>query len=492
MRARFGEPLREIRAGRPLERVTTESMRAMRLFTQGLEAWSQGDLTRALELMEEAIAEDTLFAMAYRKIAIILSNEGEQRARAVAAATKAYEYRDRLTDRERYLVIAAYHSVVTGNKDQQISAYRTVLDMYPDETMALNNLGVIYGQFRDFQRASDFYGRALEVDPTLRLYFSNLSGALARQKRWDSATVIADLFAEKFPENPEVKLAYVLNTAYQKQWDSAQVLVPALLADQRGTVFWEAIAYEWWGHLEALRGRMESARARWGQAFEISMNRGVRGTYLLRMARQAVVERLLLDDPARARRLLDDALGLHPLEELVPLDRPYPYLAFAYAVADEPELARSLLAEYDATPGADHAEEAEQWAAGARGVVALGEDRLDEALAEFREFDEGNNCATCAYPWLAETYSRLGEADSVLVNYERFVDLPSADLWYDAGHLAGAYFRLGEIYEERGDRSRAMQYYDQFLALWEDADPRFDPWKGRARAAMDRLLEGGG
>jgi hypothetical protein len=183
MRARFGESLRDIRAGKPLERVTTESMRAMRFFTQGLEAWSQGDQTRALELLDEAITEDTLFAMAYRKTAIILSNEGEQRARSVAAATKAYEYRDRLTDRERYLVIAAYHSVVTGNKDQQISAYRTVLDMYPDETIALNNLGVIYGRLRDFQRASDYYGRALEVDPTLRLHFSNLSGALARQKR---------------------------------------------------------------------------------------------------------------------------------------------------------------------------------------------------------------------------------------------------------------------------------------------------------------------
>ena len=84
-----------------------------------------------------------------------MSNEGEQRARAVAPRPRAYEFRDRLTERERYLVTAAYHSVVTGNRDQQISAYRTVLDMYPDDNIALNNLGVIYGQLRDFQRSSD-------------------------------------------------------------------------------------------------------------------------------------------------------------------------------------------------------------------------------------------------------------------------------------------------------------------------------------------------
>ena len=147
-----------------------------------------------------------------------------------------------------------------------------------------------------------------------------------------------------------MKLAFVLNAAYQKQYDSAQVLIPALLDDQRGTVFWEAIAYEWWGHLEALQGQIGSARDRWTRAFELSMGRGGRGTYLLRMARRAVVERLLLDDPAGAQRLLDDALALHPLEELAPLDRPYGHLAFAYAASGRPDRARELLAEYEPPP----------------------------------------------------------------------------------------------------------------------------------------------
>jgi tetratricopeptide (TPR) repeat protein len=487
MRERFGESLRNIRRGEPLERVTTGSMRAMRIFTQGLDAWNQGDQTRALQLLGEAIAEDTMFAMAYRKTAIILSNEGEQRARAVAAATMAYEFRDRLTERERYLVTAAYHSVVTGNKDQQISAYRTVLDMYPDDTYALNNLGVIYGVLRDFGRASDLYGRALAVDPTSRLYYSNLSGSLARQKQWDTATAVAELFQERFPTNPEVKLAFVLNAAYQKDYDSAQALVQGLLDDQRGTVFWEALAFEWWGHLDALQGQLASARRRWQRTFEISTERGIRGAYLLRMARRAIVERLLLDDPDRAQRLLDDALELHPLDELSPLDRPYGQLAFAYAASGRPNQARRLLAEYEGTLEADHAEEAEQWAEGARGVIALAEDRPEEALAAFHRFDEGNECATCAYPWLARVYDRLGEEDSVRVMYERLVELPSASLWYDGGHLAQGYVRLAEIHEGRGETEKAIEYYGQFLSLWENADPEFEPWLQDARAAVRRL-----
>ncbi|MBT8397545.1 MAG: protein kinase [Gemmatimonadetes bacterium] len=487
MRERFGESLRDIRAGRPLERVTTGSMRAMRVFSQGLEAWNQGDQTRALQLLGEAIAEDSMFAMAHRKTAIILSNEGEQRARAVEAATKAYEYRDRLTERERYLVTAAYHSVVTGNRDLQISAYRNVLDMYPDDTYALNNLGVIYGQLRDFERSSDYYAEALNVDGTNRLYYSNLSGALARQRQWDSATVIAELFQERFPTNPEVKLAFVLNAAYEQQYDSAQVLAQALLDDQRGTVFWEAIAYEWWGHLDALQGQMASARNRWERAFQISTDRGIRGTYLLRMARRVVAERLLLDDPEHASGLLDDALTLHPLEELAPLDRPYTHLAFAYAASGKPSKARDLLAEYEENPEADHAEEAEQWADGARGVIALAEDRPEEALDAFRRFDDGNACATCAYPWLARTFDSMGQQDSVQVMYERFTDLPSADLWYDAGHLAYAYLRLAEIHQGRGEAPEAIQYYTRFLDLWEDADSDFAPWIEAARTARDGL-----
>jgi tetratricopeptide (TPR) repeat protein/tRNA A-37 threonylcarbamoyl transferase component Bud32 len=492
MRERFGESLAHIRAGAPLERVTTGSTRAMRVFTQGLEADNQGDQTRALELLEEAVAEDTMFAMAYRKIAIILSNEGEQRARSVTAAEKAYEFRDRLTERERYLVTAAYHSVVTGNRDQTIAAYRNVLDLYPDDTYALNNLGVIYTQLRDFPRAADFYGQALAVDPTLRIYYSNLSGSLSRQKLWDSAAVIAELFQERFPTNPEVKMAFIFNAAFRKQYDSAQALIPGLLADQRGTVFWEAIAFEWWGHLYALQGEIESARERWDRAFELSMDRGVRGTYLLRMSRRAVVERLLLDDPTGAQRLLDDALALFPLEELAPLDRPYPNLAFAYAACGDAEKAKELLAEFQAAPEADHAEAAEHWAEAAQGAIALDEDRPQDALAAFRRFDDGIACPTCAYPWLARAYEQLGQEDSVRVNYQRFVDLPSDAVWYDAGHLAFAYFRLGEIYEGRGEAEAAAGYYRQFLSLWHDADPVFQPWIERARSALGRLTEQSG
>jgi len=136
---------------------------------------------------------------------------------------------------------------------------------------------------------------------------------------------------------------------------------------------------------------------------------------------------------------------------------------------------------------ADHAENAEQWAEGARGVIALAEDRPEEALAAFRRFDDGNACSTCAYPWLARAYDQLGQEDSVRVMYEQFVELPSASLWYDGGHLAHGYVRLAEIHEGRGEVEEAIAYYGQFLSLWENADPEFQPWIEAANAAIRRL-----
>ena len=487
LRERFGESLRDIRANAPLDRVTTGSMRALRTFSQGLQAWNQGDNARALQLIDEAIAEDSTFAMAYRKLAIILNNENEQRSRAVWAATKAYEHRDRLTDRERYLVTAAYHSVVSGDRDQQISAYRTVLDLHPDDIYALNNLGVVYGQLRDYPRAASYYARALAVDSTNRLHYSNLANSLSSRRMFDSADAVARRFERRFPGNPEVKLGFLINQAMRQDYDSAAVLVEGLLADQRGTVFWEAIAYEWWGHLDLLRGRLASARRRWANAFRLTEERGLEGTYLLRMARRSIAERLLLDDPAQGLRLLEDALARYPLETLQPLDRPYGHLAMAFAVSGQLERARGLVSEFDSTADADHGQEGERWASGARGVIALAEGRPNDAIAAFRKFDDGNGCATCGAPWLARAFELTGQTDSVVASYRRFVNQPSSALWYDVAHLAHAYERLGEIGAGRNDARMALEYYGRLLEIMSDPDPEIRPRVEAVRRALTRI-----
>jgi tetratricopeptide (TPR) repeat protein len=239
--------------------------------------------------------------------------------------------------------------------------------------------------------------------------------------------------------------------------------------------------------LDALRGRIGSAARRWERAFQITAGRDLGEQYLERAARRAITERLLLDDPERGCRILDEALARYPLEQLVPLDRPYGRLALAYAAADEPARARALVAEYDRTPEADHSHQPELWRGGATGVIALAEGRLDDALAALGRFDEGNSCGTCAAAWLARAYDRAGRPDSARAVYQRLAETPSDDISYDAGHLGYGYLRLGALPEEAGDRARAVEYHERFIALWREADPRLQPWVEQARRAVDRL-----
>jgi tetratricopeptide (TPR) repeat protein len=159
----------------------------------------------------------------------------------------------------------------------------------------------------------------------------------------------------------------------------------------------------------------------------------------------------------------------------------------AYAAANGVDRARALVTEFENTPAADHSRTAELWADGARGVIALSDGRVDDAIAAFRRFDEGNSCATCAAPWLGRAYDLAGQTDSVVASFTRFVDQPSSALWYDASHAAHAYQRLGEIWEDRGRADRAMEYYGRLVTLMENADPPLRPRVDVARQAMQRL-----
>ncbi len=488
LREHFGESLRSIRADEPLDRVTTGSMKALRVFSLGLKALDQGDATRAMTLMDEAIAADSSFAMAYRKLAVILRNASEQRARSVVAATKAYEHRDHLTDRERYLVIAAYHMIVTGNVDEQIANYRNVLDRYPDDTYSLTNMGVIYSQLRDFPRAAEFAQRAIAVDSTQPNNYENLVETLGRMSMFDSADAVARHFERRFPTNPEVKLSYLINEAMRKDYDSAAVLTEGLLADQRGTVYWEAIAYEWWGHLDALRGQLHSARNRWAQAFRLTEARGLEGTYLERTARRALAERMLLDDPAVGRRLLDEALARYPLESLTPLDRPYGFLAMAYAAAGETSRAQALIDEYLAHRGG-------RSRPGGR-ALGPGRPRRHRARRRTGPTTRSSRSASSMTATRARRAPRPGwpgrtsrprtrtrcacsTSDSSACRPPTYgTTTPTSRMRTSDS---------GELYEERGDAEKALDAYDHLQRLLHAADPELQPLRVSAEQAMARL-----
>jgi hypothetical protein len=94
----------------------------------------------------------------------------------------------------------------------------------------------------------------------------------------------------------------------------------------------------------------------------------------------------------------------------------------------------------------------------------------------------------CTLPGLAAAWQATGNQDSVLVILERYATTPDDDRQrVDPLERAGAFARLGELYEAKGDTARAVEWNAKFLELWKDADAEFKPIIERVRERQRRL-----
>jgi tetratricopeptide (TPR) repeat protein len=72
--------------------------------------------------------------------------------------------------------------------------------------------------------------------------------------------------------------------------------------------------------------------------------------------------------------------------------------------------------------------------------------------------------------------------------YERVISTPGLYRLFDDAHtLAPTYKRLGELYEERGNHPKALDYYSRFVDLWKDADPELQPVVRDVHGRLARL-----
>jgi tetratricopeptide (TPR) repeat protein len=184
------------------------------------------------------------------------------------------------------------------------------------------------------------------------------------------------------------------------------------------------------------------------------------------------------------------ALARHPLEKLPALNRPYTELAGFYVRAGERETARRLLREYETTVP-EGARRANMFRYFAYGELARADGRLDDALAAYRAFGtEFPECGICGQRELGELYDKMGLADSARLAYARAVETPNLfRVFADAYTLAPSYKRLGELYEAKGDRKKAADYYGKFVDLWKDADPELQPGVTEVRQRLARLAQ---
>ena len=487
LRERIGESYASMQGDEPLERATTANLEALQLYSQAVEAAEhRGDHDRGIALLEEAVALDSAFAMAWRKLGVILANRGQQRARSMEALTKAYEHRDRLTKRERYFATASYFQQGRNEPEKAIPAYENLLELDPHDHWALNNLAVSYGRLRDFPRAEELLRQAIASDSTdAAISLSNLHGNLIAQGRWEEAAAELERYRRLFPDDPSVEAAEADAAAARGEYDAAREAYEQLRAGHPGSLWWRARTSARLAHYAGAQGRLAEAESHRADSEAAALERGLPWEALDEALDPVWLDVRVRENPEQGAARLGAALERYPLEEMPVLDRPYLQLVSLTALTGQPVRAREVLAEFERE--VPHQMD-EPGYYRALGTIALAEADYEQAVEEFRRSDEGI-CYLCPLPGLAQAYDRGGQADSAIAVYERFVSAPARGRsGFDSTELGRTLERLAELHDAAGNWEKAAEYYARFVELWKDADPELQPRVDAAQARLDEIF----
>ena len=189
MRGKLGESLASIqKLDKPMEEATTSSLAALKAFSEGEETRDKSGDEEAIPFYQRAIELDPNFALAYARLGTIYSNSGE-RGQEIEYVTKAYELRDRVNEHERFYITAHYYATI-GDLQKEIDTYELWLKSYPRDSIPYLNTGVDYDIFGQHDKALEAYQRALELDPSAQLNFAGVARGFIWEGRLDEAKQI--------------------------------------------------------------------------------------------------------------------------------------------------------------------------------------------------------------------------------------------------------------------------------------------------------------
>src|SRR5438552_1922637 len=486
LRERIGESLRTIRASEPLEQVTTRSLEALRKYSQGVRASDAADVARAGTLLEEAIALDTTFAMAYRKLAVVLSNSGGATSRINAAAAQAFRHRDRLTPYERDLADAYYYTRVEYDPAKVEGAYRAALEQNPEDGVALNNLALLFNERRRFADAESLAVHGITVAPNQWALYVNAMQAQVGQGKFADASRTVALFEQRAPANPMKHFIRISMEAAQRKYEQAETESQAALQTIQD-VTWQAAGASELASLYLVQGKLAAAEAQFRRSMALNEQRGVPGNYFENAFSLAVIDVFFRNAPEAARREVEAALRRYPFATMPAADRPYSGLAWLYGHMGQPDRAKQVMAEYEAAVP-EAIRRRQPFRHGAAAAIALAEGRVQDGIKGYRAWYDEDNCSVCGLYLVARAYERAGERDSALAVYERAVTTPGFSRSFEeAATLGPTYKRLGELYEERGDTAKARDYYGRFVDLWKNADAELQPQVREVRQRLAKL-----
>ncbi len=506
LRGELGESLATVQKfDVPLAEATTSSLEALKAYSLGRKTLSEKGPAAALPYHQRATELDPNFAIAYKAVGGDYDSVG-QLGRAREYFTKAFELREHASEREKLDITADYYSNVTGEVDKAIQTYQEEIESYPREVGAYTELGAVFVLQGQYEKAAEITRQAQRLAPDHVASYENLANCALALQRFDEARqMIHELQARKLDDVVMRNILYALAflgadseaMAEQQQWFAGKP------------------EFENWGlalasDSEAYRGHLGKARELTRRSVDSAIRADSKENGAIWQAIAAQRE-AAFGNPAEARRTAAAALRLASASEGVQSEA-----ALAFAMAGDAARAGPLAQELEKRFPHDTQMQS-LWLPAIQAQLAL--DRKNPSLAlntlqaaspiELGQIGFVINLS-CLYPVYVrgEAYLAAGEGNAAAAEFQKIID-HSGIVWNcwtgalahlgvaRANALEAGIGRVGTgappVQGERssaGDadaaRVRALAAYQDFLAIWKDADPDIPILKA-AKAEHEKL-----
>jgi tetratricopeptide (TPR) repeat protein len=471
LRRKLGESLVSVQKyDKPLSEATTSSLEALKALSLGDIEHNAGDEFKALSLYQRAVELDPNFAMAYARLGTVHNNMGQVEL-SEQNRKKAFELRDRASEHEKLYIMSHYYAD-SGQLEKGITALELYKQTYPRDSVPYNNLAAIYNQLGQFENALDNARLAVQYDPDSVSGYSNLSNAYAGLGRLEEAKV-------------------ALNSMLQRKLGISQAH--------------SQLAGIAWAENDPATMERELQLANTGPTGELTVSgthsaiafcggQMKNGRDLGTKFRESAL-RLNLKDGAANEYVQEGIIGVIVGEKQKPLEAaqaalkmsnaPSVVLNSAVIMAIEGQDKQALKLAQDVADKRPYDTMIQfvmmplvrASAAYAHGNAAKVIDETDGAMVYAR-----GNTGVLYLRGLA--YLKLGQSGDAVQAFQKILDLRGVSN-FDAG-ISLAHLGLARAYSLQGDQARSRVSYQNFFALWKDADPDV-PILGEAKAEYGKL-----
>ncbi len=463
LRARLGESLPSVKKFEVPIEATTSSLEALKTYSMGITVGREKGDAPSIPFLKRAVELDPNFPMAYAGLSISYQNLG-QPSLAIQYATKAYELRDRVTEREKLRITADYFRA-TGQLEREAQTYELWIANYPNDSVPYNNLGANYAFMGRYDKVLTEGLEAQRLEPNDVIQSANLGEAYLYLNRVDEAKAVLDQALARKLDGGTLRL-YLHYVAFLKG-DSAQMEQQVAWGsgkpgDEDPLLSAQSDSYAYYG-------RMTQARDFSRRAVDSATRSDSKETAALWQVNAALRE-AEFGNVAAARQGVTAALALAPGRD-VKL-----FAALTLARIGDASKAQAFVNELEQNYATNSILKL-YWLPTAKAAIELNRGdwqeavRILEAAAPYELGSPPPLQIGTLYPAYlrGQAYLLAHNEEAAVGEFQKMVDHYGIMINFSTGSLARLY--IARAHALANDPARAKAAYQNFFALWKDADP---------------------